>query len=171
MGQYASAQKEKEESATAARGASAAASLYDGAEFPAQPGEAAAAKNVQPASAKHDHQCPLWFGSEGSEAIPLRDRTGQRDENASGQTLKREEPRNLQAEPPYPGLHTACMSIRFPEWTSHRRSKRCPIEEPHKVEDCGEFQPRKTHGNRGTSRAGSTEPSFHLPEDGLALPA
>jgi hypothetical protein len=33
-----------------------------------------------------------------------------------------------------------CFSIRFPDMTGHRKSKRCPIEEPHLIKDCGEFQ-------------------------------
>jgi hypothetical protein len=52
----------------------------------------------------------------------------------------RPEPTNLQTEPRYPGLHMCCFSIRFPEWTIHRKSKRCQIEEAHLIENCGEFQ-------------------------------
>ena len=53
---------------------------------------------------------------------------------------ERPEPRNLQCEPRYPGLHTVCLSIRFPDWTIHRKSKRCPVEEAHLIAECGEFQ-------------------------------
>jgi hypothetical protein len=51
---------------------------------------------------------------------------------------QRPEPRDLQAEPPYPGLERemVCFSIRFPEWTIHSYFDVCPIQEPHKIEDC-----------------------------------
>lgn len=51
------------------------------------------------------------------------------------------EPTDLEHEPDYPGLHTMLISIRDPEWTAHTASKRCPIEEPHMITKCGEFQP------------------------------
>lgn len=53
---------------------------------------------------------------------------------------QRPEPTDLQCEPPYPGLHTVLLFMRDPEWTAHTRSKRCPIEEPHLISECGEFQ-------------------------------
>lgn len=43
-------------------------------------------------------------------------------------------------EPAYPGLHTCLISIRDPDWTAHRPSKRCSIEEPHLIAKCGEFE-------------------------------
>lgn len=54
---------------------------------------------------------------------------------------KRREPTDLQHEPAYPGLHTVLISIRDPEWTAHTPSKRCPIEEVHKISQCAEFGP------------------------------
>lgn len=54
---------------------------------------------------------------------------------------KRREPTDMQSgEPAYPGLHTCLISIRDPDWTAHRPSKRCPIEEPHLIAKCGEFE-------------------------------
>ena len=47
---------------------------------------------------------------------------------------------NCQQEPHYPGLHTAVLSIRYPDLTVHTPSKRCPIHEPHAIADCGDFQ-------------------------------
>jgi hypothetical protein len=57
-------------------------------------------------------------------------------------TLKRRAPRDCQHEPPYPGLHTVLISMRDPDMTAHSPSKRCPIEEPHQIAKCGEFQPK-----------------------------
>lgn len=55
--------------------------------------------------------------------------------------MLRREPTDLQCEPSYPGLHTVLISLRDPDLTAHRPSKRCPIEEPHLIAKCGEFQP------------------------------
>lgn len=52
---------------------------------------------------------------------------------------KRQVPADLRCEPAFPGLHTVCFSIAAPDWCMHRPSKRCPIEEPHQVNKCGEF--------------------------------
>jgi len=52
----------------------------------------------------------------------------------------RDIPRNLQVEPPYPGLNTVCFSIRYPDWTIHRKSSRCGKDWPHKIDECGEFE-------------------------------
>lgn len=46
-----------------------------------------------------------------------------------------------QIEPAYPGLETVVYSIRFPHLTAHRPTERCPIEGPHEVNDCGEWNP------------------------------
>lgn len=51
----------------------------------------------------------------------------------------REAPINLSAEPSYPGLDTVCFSIRFPDWTIHMRTERCPKDWPHKISECGEW--------------------------------
>ena len=52
---------------------------------------------------------------------------------------KRDEARNLGAEPPYPGLQTVVFSIRFPEMTAHSATERCSLEEPHLISACGEW--------------------------------
>lgn len=46
---------------------------------------------------------------------------------------------NCQQEPSYPGLTTAVFSIRFPELTVHRTTSMCPIEAPHPISECGEW--------------------------------
>jgi hypothetical protein len=51
----------------------------------------------------------------------------------------RQEPKNLQAEPHYPGQETVMLSMSHPDWTGHMATKRCPREDPHKVNECGEF--------------------------------
>lgn len=48
--------------------------------------------------------------------------------------------RDCQFEPPYPDHDTVLFSIRFPEMVGHLASARCPIEEPHRIEECGEFE-------------------------------
>ena len=55
-------------------------------------------------------------------------------------SLRRRQPAECQHEPPYPGLHTVLFSIRDPDWTAHRKSKRCPQEGPHLIAKCGEFR-------------------------------
>lgn len=52
----------------------------------------------------------------------------------------RPEPTDLRSEPRYPGLHTVVLAMSAPEWTVHNPSKRCPIEEPHRISQCGEFR-------------------------------
>ena len=51
----------------------------------------------------------------------------------------REIPRDLQAETGYPGLFCVLFSIRFPDWTAHMAGERCPIEHPHLISECKEF--------------------------------
>lgn len=51
----------------------------------------------------------------------------------------RESPKNCQTEPAYPNHATVAFSIRAPEFTVHRASERCGIEEPHEIARCGEF--------------------------------
>jgi hypothetical protein len=52
---------------------------------------------------------------------------------------QRSEPYGCQHEPPYPGLETVTFSVRFPDMTCHHPSERCAIQEPHQIEECGEF--------------------------------
>jgi hypothetical protein len=54
--------------------------------------------------------------------------------------LERETPRNLQAEPAYPGLTTVMLSLGSPYWTCHRRTNRCGKKHPHLITDCGEWK-------------------------------
>lgn len=56
---------------------------------------------------------------------------------------KRPAQTNCQQEPPYPDHATVVFTIREPEWTAHAASSRCAIEEPHRIDDCGEF-----HGDK-----------------------
>jgi len=49
-------------------------------------------------------------------------------------------PKNLTAEPPYPGLATVVFALRFPDWTYHAASARCRREEPHEILECGEWR-------------------------------
>lgn len=60
---------------------------------------------------------------------------------------KRETPRNLQAEPPYPGAeHVVCFSIRFPEMTAHRPHSDCDGElSGHLISECGVFKSFPQH--------------------------
>ena len=51
----------------------------------------------------------------------------------------RETPRNLQAEPAYPGFDTVCMSIRYPDWTIHCKTALCDKDFPHLTHQCGEW--------------------------------
>jgi hypothetical protein len=52
---------------------------------------------------------------------------------------ERDAPTNCQQEPSYPGAETVVFSIRFPELTCHRPTKRCQIEAPHAIAECDEW--------------------------------
>lgn len=54
--------------------------------------------------------------------------------------MQRDAPRDLRAEPAYPGLLTVAFSLRHPDWTAHRRTAKCPREEPHPVAACPLWQ-------------------------------
>jgi hypothetical protein len=58
--------------------------------------------------------------------------------------VKRLAPTSLAAEPSYPGLEreTICLSIRFPDWTTHLWHPECQRDDPHRVNDCGRFKMR-----------------------------
>jgi len=45
-------------------------------------------------------------------------------------------------EPPYPGLDTVLFSIADPSLTAHLPMASCPIEHPHRISECGEWQER-----------------------------
>lgn len=47
---------------------------------------------------------------------------------------------SVQWEPPYPDHETAIVSIRYPYHTAHKPTTLCAIQEPHLIEDCGEFE-------------------------------
>jgi hypothetical protein len=49
---------------------------------------------------------------------------------------------NCHQEPPYPGLVTCIISLRAPALTAHNATILCPIECPHSIELCGEWQAR-----------------------------
>ena len=52
----------------------------------------------------------------------------------------RETPRDCRHEPPYPGLHTVLFTDHGGSSTvMHKPSQRCPVEEPHLMATCGEF--------------------------------
>lgn len=53
--------------------------------------------------------------------------------------VKRDVPINLQSKPTYPGLNCVVFSIRYPDWTAHIATERCPIEYPHLISKCAEF--------------------------------
>lgn len=55
---------------------------------------------------------------------------------------KREVPRNLGAEPSYPGAkHVVCFSIRFPDMTAHLDHPDCNGEPSgHLISECGVFR-------------------------------
>jgi hypothetical protein len=57
--------------------------------------------------------------------------------------IVRDKPTNLVAEPPYPYHPTVVFSIRHPEYTAHKKTSRCAIQRPHKISECGEWQPAK----------------------------
>lgn len=52
---------------------------------------------------------------------------------------------NCQHEPPYPGLNTVVMSIRYPERTAHKPTALCVIEAPHLTRECGEWAEHSIH--------------------------
>jgi hypothetical protein len=54
--------------------------------------------------------------------------------------LERETPRDLRAEPAYPGLTTVMLSLGSPDLTGHRRTNRCGKEYPHLISECGEWR-------------------------------
>lgn len=56
-------------------------------------------------------------------------------------TFKRSKQIDCQIEPAYLNHRTVLMSFRDPDWVAHDRSKRCTIESPHLMKDCGEFDP------------------------------
>lgn len=51
---------------------------------------------------------------------------------------------NCQNEPAYPSHVTVLFSIGDPELTGHAKHKDCPIEEPHKISECGMFRMSKS---------------------------
>ncbi len=55
--------------------------------------------------------------------------------------VSREAPRDLMAEPGYPGLDTVCFLFRFPEldMTLHNPTVRCVSDCPHAISTCGEW--------------------------------
>ena len=46
---------------------------------------------------------------------------------------------SCQHEPPFPGMPTVVFSIRYPDLTAHLASAACPLEVPHAISDCGEW--------------------------------
>lgn len=52
----------------------------------------------------------------------------------------RDMPRNLSAEPNYPGIQTVMFSMRFPDFTCHLKISRCEKEWPHYISDCREWK-------------------------------
>jgi hypothetical protein len=53
--------------------------------------------------------------------------------------MPRNDPTNCQNEPGYPDHATVIMSIRYPELVCHSLRLRCVIQEPHRINECGEF--------------------------------
>lgn len=49
-------------------------------------------------------------------------------------------PRDCRNEPPYPGAATVVFALRAPQLTCHDVTRRCTIQEPHQIADCGEWQ-------------------------------
>lgn len=47
---------------------------------------------------------------------------------------------DCQIEPNYPEHATVLWSFRFPELVAHLPTLRCSTQEPHKIEDCKEFE-------------------------------
>ncbi len=56
-------------------------------------------------------------------------------------------PQNCRVEPPFPGLQTVVSTLSAPDLVAHGRSRRCPVEEPHPISTCGEFDRPRTNGN------------------------
>ncbi len=53
--------------------------------------------------------------------------------------MTRAAPTNCQQEPNYPGVRTVVFALRFPDMTAHAPTRRCGIQEPHAIAECGEF--------------------------------
>ena len=51
-------------------------------------------------------------------------------------------PVDCQHEPPYPLLPTVLMSLAAPHLVAHSPRSDCQIEEPHRIEACGYFNPK-----------------------------
>ena len=47
-------------------------------------------------------------------------------------------------EPRFKGLHTVMFSLVNPDFVMHRPSKRCELEYPHEMKECGEFDQKLT---------------------------
>lgn len=82
------------------------------------------------------------MGEEKARAAARRDprQTSLFGQGHEQELQAREAPKNLHAEPPYPGLETVCFSIRSPDWTCHMKSLRCEKDWPHELGECGEWQ-------------------------------
>jgi hypothetical protein len=53
----------------------------------------------------------------------------------------RRKPTNCQNEPPYEGEETVVFCIRWPDATLHEATKKCAIEHPHLISECGMWAP------------------------------
>ena len=54
---------------------------------------------------------------------------------------------NCQQEPRYPRHRTVVCAFGWPDMTSHRAARRCPIEGPHMIAEGGEFAAPPTPGD------------------------
>ena len=70
---------------------------------------------------------------------------------------KRSEPTDLICEPPYPDHKTVLFSVRFPDMTGHLATARCPIEEPHLISECAEFE-----ADRPAQSGSAARPATHF---------
>lgn len=52
--------------------------------------------------------------------------------------LARPRQTNCQQEPAYPGHETVVCALRAPELLCHLATPQCPIEGPHRWDECGE---------------------------------
>ncbi len=55
--------------------------------------------------------------------------------------MKRSKQTDCQIEPAYLNHSTVLWAFYDPDWVCHQASKRCSIECPHLMSECGEFDP------------------------------
>ena len=70
-------------------------------------------------------------------------------------------------EPPYEGLNTVLFSIRYPDMTAHLATDRCPLEYPHEISVCGEWNESRVflgevNLQKVTRKQGKAYPVNHL---------